>query len=345
MSETITGPEYQIVAPYSPEHTRNGEADIVQLKDGSLFLAYGKWNSGQNDFDFAEVWCKTSTDGGKTWGNDRVLVPNEGKVTTFSVSLLRLQSDEILMAYLVKNSTDDCSIFFRKSGDECRTWSSRIKYEIPPEYSGYTGMNNNRLIQLKNGRIVGAAFDGAYVKGDPMIAFTIYSDDNGATWSKSTDVDIRVIDPTNRHGAQEPCVIELKDGRLMMIIRNNLGSLGRSYSIDHGESWSPFEQIKELNASLSPASIRRIPQTGDLLLIWNNSKTMDRRPLTSAISRDEGVTWENFKVVDDGEVTFWGFAYISITFVGDKVLLTYWNGDASDLKLTSIDYRWFYQQG
>jgi sialidase-1 len=344
MSETIPEPEKFIVAPYSPEHPRNGEGDIIQLKDGSLLLAYGRWNSGGGDFDSAEVWSKTSDDGGKTWGNDRLIVPNEGKVTTFSTGLLRLANGEILMSSLSKDTPKDCSIFLRKSSDECRTWTPRIKFQTPEGFSNYTGMNNGRLIQLSSGRILGAGFDG-WVNGLPLISFSLISDDNGDSWRASRNyVDIRDLDPENIHGAQEPGVIELKNGRVMMWIRNSLGYVAKAYSEDQGETWSKPELIKQLPAPLAPASIKRLPQTGDLLIIWNNNQK-ERRPLNSAISKDDGETWENIKVIDDHEITSWGFAYTSITPVNDMVLLTYWDGDNTNLKLARMDYKWFYQKG
>ena len=51
--------------------------------------------------------------------------------------------------------------------------------------------------------------------------------------------------------------------------------------------------------------LTKIPETGDLLLIWNDSlydPNFDhygkRTPLTSAILRDEGNRWENFKNIE-----------------------------------------------
>ncbi|MBI3923347.1 MAG: exo-alpha-sialidase [Armatimonadetes bacterium] len=330
-------PQSMIVVPNTPEHPRNGEADILRLKNGDLLLGYGRWEKEGSDFGRAEIWCKTSRDGGKTWGDDRVLVPNEGKVTTFEVGLLRLRSGEILMTYCVKDSTEDCSVCFRKSLDEGRTWTPRVKYTIPSEYTGYTAINNNRLIQLKNGRLLLAAYDG-YIRGRIILSFVIYSDDKGETWRKSSDVDVRALDPKNTYGADEPAVIELKDGRVMMIVRTDLGYIARSYSRDHGATWSLPEPVPGLIAPNSPASIARLPKTGHLLLIWNNNRTA-RNPLNSALSKDEGKTWQSLRTVEWGAG---GYCYTSITPVGDRLLLTYYA--PGGLKLNSIPYQWFYQK-
>ena len=140
--------------------------------------------------------------------------------------LLRLHSGAILLSYCVKDSTEDCSVCFRRSPDEGQTWGDRVKYRIPEPYTGYTGINNGRLIQLKSGRILLAAYDG-WVTGRIIVSFALYSDDDGSTWQKSTDVDVRDVDPNNKYGADEPAVIELKDGRVMMIVRTDLGVIIR----------------------------------------------------------------------------------------------------------------------
>ncbi|MEN6458563.1 MAG: sialidase family protein [Thermoguttaceae bacterium] len=334
------GPEGQIIARASVQHPRNGEADILPLANGDLLLVYGRWSSDGgklgSDFGAAELWSKTSHDGGKTWGEDRVVVPNEGKLTTFEAGLLRLPRNGILLSYCVKDSSEDCSICFRKSFDEGRTWSERSRYQIPTteKYTGYTGQNNARLVRLANGRILLPVFDG-YVRGTVLLSFVLYSDDDGKTWKKSGDVDIRKLAPGNTFGAAEPAVVELKDGRVMMLLRTNLGFIAKSYSSDGGKTWSPPVAIKGLVSPNSPASVKRIPQTGDLLLVWNNSNSEERRPLNSAISKDDGETWGHVRCLDAD-----GGCYTSITPLGDRILLTYYHHSAS-LKLMSVDHRWF----
>ncbi len=335
--DPVLMPEPQIVVMNTPDHPRNGEGDIIALRGGDLLLGYGRWNANGDDFGAAEIWSKISHDGGKTWGDDRLLVANEGKVTTFEVGFVRLPDKAILLSYCVKESTEDCSICFRRSTDEGLTWGERVKYTIPAPYTGYTGINNGRLIRLRSGRLLLAAYDG-WVRGTVIVSFVLYSDDNGRTWTKSTDVDARDVRPDDKYGADEPAVVELKDGRVMMIARTDFGVILKAYSTDHGTTWGKPEPIQGVVSPNSPASIARIPKTGDLLLIWNNN-TSARNPLNSAVSRDEGLTWQHVRVVDFGPASL---CYTSITPVGNRVLLTYYG--RGGLALRSLPYGWFYEK-
>jgi sialidase-1 len=337
MAENKPYPESRVVIPNTPEHARNGEADIIEVKNGDLLLGYGRWDADGGDFGRAEIWGKISHDSGKTWGEDRVLVPNEGKCTTFECGFLRLPDGAILMSYCVKDSNADCSVCFRKSFDDGKTWVNRFKYQVPEGYAGYTGINNDRLVQLKSGRVLLPVYDG-WVGGRVLLSFVLYSDDNGETWRKSSDVDAREIDANDKWGAGEPAVVERTDGKVLMIIRTNLGIIAKSYSSDQGATWSKPEPIKGIVSPCAPSSIARLPQTGDLLLIWNNTTTA-RDPLNCAISKDEGETWQNIRVLDRGG----SLCYTSITPLGDRVLLTYYKFPEG-LKLQSIPYQWFYEK-
>jgi sialidase-1 len=322
---------------------------MIQRNDGSLLLVYGRWDgldadyqgtdAGESDFGPAELWSKTSRDGGNTWAEDRVIVPNEGVLTTFETGLLRLPSGAILLSYGVKDSKRDCSVCFRKSLDDGRTWSNRCRYRISQEYSGYTGLTNGRLIRLTTGRILAPAYD-LRVGDTAPVSFVLYSDDDGESWQKGADVDIRKLDPDAGFGACEPAVVELKDARVMLVVRNGLECIVKTYSADGGLTWSKPERIPQLPSPQSPANIKRIPQTGDLLLVWNNSKT-ERAPVAAAISKDDGMTWLHIRCIDRT-----GGCYPSITPAGNRVFVTYYGGDDnqfSSLKMASIDYRWLYQ--
>ena len=237
-----------------------------------------------------------------------MIVPNEGGMNIMSVSLLRLQNGSIALFYLRKNSLTDCRPMMRISTDEAKMWSEP---KVCVNEVGYYVLNNDRAVQLKNGRIIlPLALHPATETTQSDVAHILcyFSDDNGLTWKKGREA-------SNKGNImlQEPGLVELKDGRLFMFIRTYSGFQYISFSQDKGKSWSPV-QPSNIKSPLSPASIERIPSTGDLLLVWNNNGLPHgkRTPYNIAISKDEGSTWEkmkNLEVDPDG----W-YCYTAIEF-------------------------------
>ena len=320
---------------------RNSEGDFITLKNGRILFIYSHF-TGTSSSDFATAYLagRFSDDKGKTWSKDDFnVVENEGGMNVMSVSLLRLQNGNIALFYGRKNSEQDCIPMMRISTDEAKTWSNPIT--CITDRNGYYVLNNNRVIQLKNGRLMMPValhenIEGVYFNEKGTI-FTYYSDDNGMTWKRSEEV-------SNPSGvvAQEPGVIELNDGTIMMFIRTNGGFQYLSYSNDKGQTWSPMI-ASNLPSPVSPASISRIPLTGDLLLVWNNNDGSNtqikgkRTPLTVAVSKDEGKTWRYISDIEtdpDG----W-YCYIAIHFTKKDVLLSYCAGSRSQgtgLSITNV---------
>jgi photosystem II stability/assembly factor-like uncharacterized protein len=278
-----------------------------------------------------------------------VILENEAGMNVMSVSLLRLASGDIGLFYLRKNAADDCRLYLRRSADEGKTFGAATL--CMPE-AGYYVVNNDRLVRLAGGRLIApASFRQAAgaSAAHPGIAICYLSDDDGRTWRKSKT---ELHPPKrSRSGLQEPAVVELKDGKLMMLCRTDQGSQFRSFSTDGGETWSDAEP-SDIKSPLSPASIKRIPKTGDLLMVWNDHSRVDeslrgkRTPLNVAISRDEGKTWEKTKVLES-DPDGW-YCYTAITFVDDRILLAYCAGDGKIGRLnltqiTAFDLDWLYR--
>ncbi|RIJ46651.1 exo-alpha-sialidase [Maribellus luteus] len=345
-------PEPKTVLKLSPSENnpRNSEGDFVTLKDGRILYVYSRY-TGDSSSDDAPAFLagRYSVDGGKTWtSEDKMIIPNEGEMNVMSVSLLRLQNGEIALFYLRKNSAEDCIPMMRISRDEAKTWSEPVP--CIADRKGYFVLNNDRVIQLKDGRLIMPVAlhntpEGKWnSQGD---LFSYYSDDNGISWYSSTKVPNATDIIT-----QEPGLIELKDGRLMMYIRATGGFQQLSFSSDRGETWSHIE-TSNIPSPLSPATIERIPVTRDLLLVWNNNGGSNpeikgqRTPLTTAISKDEGKTWDYIKNIDtdpDG----W-YCYTAIHFVDDQhILLSNCAGSSSQgtglsvTELTLMDKLWLY---
>lgn len=324
------GVERVLELPPGTDNPRNSEGDFIPLSGGRVLYVYTHFVGGGGDHDAAHLASRVSDDGGKTWSaSDQIVVPNEGGMNVMSVSLLRLKSGPIALFYLRKNAEDDCRPYVRFSTDEAQTWSEAQPCISDPV--GYYVVNNDRIVQLSTGRLVIPAARHA-LKGEKFsgrgTAVFYLSDDEGKTWRASKTM---IVPPDKiASGLQEPGVIELKDGRLMMLARTSGDCQYRSWSSDGGDTWTAAEPT-DLLSPCSPATFERIPKTGDILLVWNNHRGIDpalrgqRTPLTAAISQDDGQTWKNIRNLEI-DPNGW-YCYTAMEFVGENVLLGLCAGD------------------
>ncbi len=341
----VLGKQIVLQLPPGPGNPRNSEGDFIQLKDGRVLFVYTHFTGGSGDDAAAHLASRESHDGGRTWSQeDKLVVPNEGRQNVMSVSLLRLRDDRIALFYLRKDSRDDCRPVVRFSSDEARTWGPA--HEIA-DSSGYYVVNNDRVVLLQSGRIVvpvAVHKTQATPWSDGARIFCFLSDDTARTWHRSS------FAPNPEHVLlQEPGVVELKDGSLLLFCRTNAGAQYVSVSKDGGEHWTPIRR-SNIVSPLSPASIERIPQTGDLLLVWNNNPGDPagglRTPFNLAISRDEGKTWEKVKTIES-DPKGW-YCYTAIEFVGDHVLLGHCAGNRrresglARTHITRLSLDWIY---
>ncbi|MBI5010278.1 MAG: exo-alpha-sialidase, partial [Bacteroidia bacterium] len=243
---------------------RNSEGDFITLRDGRILFVYSHYTGNSAD-DHASAYLagRYSSDGGETWTpEDVTIVEQEGLMNVMSVSMLRLQTGEIALFYLRKNSDSDCIPMLRISKDETLTWSDPVK--CITDRDGYFVLNNSRVVQLKDGRLM-MPVSLHKSPGDSTFAsigriWNYYSDDNGKSWKASQE-----LSNPGSVVTQEPGVVELSNGDIMMYLRTMSGVQYFSYSKDKGETWSPAES-GNIKSPCSPASITRIPSTGDLLL-------------------------------------------------------------------------------
>lgn len=333
----------------SSTNPRNSEGDFIRLEpNGRIMFIYSHFVSGSDDFARAFLAGRFSDDDGKTWSNeDSIILQSEGDVNIMSPSLLRLKNNSIAMFYLRKNSDTDCRLYMRISSDEARTWSDPV---LCINEEGYFVVNNDRVVQLNSGRLI---FPAARHNTPDQHKFNnygtimcYYSNDNGKTWTKSTDTLT-----SSSVMFQEPGLVELRDGTLMMFCRTNAGVQFQSFSSDQGTTWSEMKPSC-IPSFMSPASIERIPSTGDLLLVWNKKGTDQsdviglRSPLCMAISKNEGMTWTHIRTIE-ALPDHW-YCYPSVEFADSEVLLSYSSGSRKtgnglqDIQVTHIPVEWLY---
>ena len=233
--------------------------------------------------------------------------------------------------------------FLASSKDEGRT--SFLPSMIVTTGQGRVSMANDRIVKLASGRLLcPLALSDEESGRSHHRALCFMSDDSGYSWHRGRGA----VDLSQR-SAKNPAVIELSDGRLLMLVQSDENYVAKTYSKDGGETWS-----EPGDAGISPSdsllTLGRIPATGDLLLLRNNLDTSETMlgqgcaSLSSVISCDEGQTWKHRCKVDEGQGR--RYANASLLFKGDSVLMSYSACDNSESQVWScfraVPVRWLY---
>ncbi len=319
---------------YNP---RNSEGSFIKLADGTLYFAYSRYNgSSDHDNAAADIAFVTSQDNGSTWSDPAIVLKNT-QMNLMSVSLIRLQDNRIAMVYLEKSAVPgwpdyvDCRPKIMFSTDETKSWSAPVEIANVP--AAYFVVNNDRIIQMKNGRLILPAAHHLYRTGEstgPGVIEFFISDDNGATWRMNRHF-IFPVPQMPGAGFMEPGVIELNNGVLMCFIRTAAGCQYKCFSYDQGDTWTMPCPAAEFICPQSPLSMKRDPVSGKLFAIWNDYNAQravrvathrwERTPLVMAESCDDGRTWQNHQILEDAPDH--GYCYIAMYFNGDLLHLGY----------------------
>ncbi|MBM3289302.1 MAG: exo-alpha-sialidase, partial [Candidatus Hydrogenedentes bacterium] len=238
--------------------TKNGP--FIQNGDGSLLCVEGKK-------------LQSSTDGGKTWSEAGGAIASGVNLETGGHvgQLLRTKSGAIAIVYLnmdgyvfewddAKNEPlPSCKLELRavRSEDGGKSWTDdqQLLEGYNADFMGF--------VQTSKGRLV-AAVEHLDPDLKRWVVCSFVSDDDGKTWRRGNWIDLG--GRGHHDGAVEPMLVELKDGRLMMLIRTNLDRFWRAYS-DDGVYWRTIVPT-DIDASSAPGWLARLA-SGRLALVWN----------------------------------------------------------------------------
>ena len=360
--------EEDVAVPMDPERAHRGvSGSILPLNDGSLLFVHAVETNPLK----CECWleARRSRDGGRTWGEPFSPLPREHNFETIAPTLLRLDNGEVLLFYNLETlsartpgwgdhtPTLDQHVYVRRSSDEGATWSSPV---CATHYPATCQSQADKVVRLSSGRIVIPCEGFWLTGGDHCVSLCFFSDDGGYSWWPSRNcVDLG-------GATEEPSVVELDGGRLLMVCRTRRGYLARSCSQDDGLTWSEPELIPELNDPYAGFLAARIPATGDVLVIYCNNPLAPafyrgekqqlvrvgeleialgqvRSPLTSAISTDGGRTWGRFRcIATDPEGVYDDYGYPGITWIDDdRTALVNYHA-LNGIRVARIGLQWFY---
>src|SRR5262245_34710756 len=246
-----------------------------------------------------------------------------------SPAVRRLADGGLGMVYSHREATSDAWRVFVRSDDEGRTWSPPLRL---PREEPYTTGCHDRLTVLDGGRLVAPLHATEDWHRHHLRVRCAWSDDHGRTWRLSPALELPRVADSGESGCIEPDVAQRADGSLLMAIRTAMGTVFRAESHDGGETWTGLRSM-EVVSPVAPALLRRVPGTGDLLLVWNwhydwrEPMSGVRRPLACAISTDGGDSrpLARRRVLEDDPA--YTYAYPSCLFLGSgrdaEAFLTY----------------------
>lgn len=286
--------------PLEPKHsvqTRRfqGIPGIEITPSGRLWATW--YGGGKGECEENYVVLATSTDGGQTWSEELVIDP-PGDVRAYDPTLWIDPLGRIWWFWAQCLSLK--SIYDGRAG----VWAVVADNPEQPVWSAprriANGIMMNKPTVLSNGEwaLPTALWNDLGCKTLPELLserfsnITISSDQGKTfTWRGGADIRFRSYD--------EHMIVELKDGRLWMLVRTEYG-IGQSYSKDGGVSWTP-DYASPLGGPGSRFFIRRL-KSGRILLVnhvQEYERPNERRNMTAWLSEDDGKTWQGGLLLDE----------------------------------------------
>ena len=329
----------------TPDNPRNSDSSMVRCADGSLLLAYQRFDGSElrsNDEAPCTISTLRSYDEGKSWVEPNVISNDKDCINVYAPNLFLKKDGKVGFIYhknicFWEGKTTQTTLMIKESEDNGKTFGEpRIIFDS----LNYASSGSGAIIRTSTGRLVLPLMKfsgGRCTVTEHIIAEVLYSDDDGNTWSFSRngmDVPMR--------GALETYVAEAADGTLVAVIRTQLGSMFIARSSDMGETWSK-PQTSGLIAPESSPYITRVPNSEAMIVVWNNAEfdmhfnhSGKRNPLTIAITYDNGKTFSDFFNVEDDPRGV--FSNTTAFWLNDsEFFLTYWTCIYTDNWLMTED--------
>ncbi|MBI3909971.1 MAG: exo-alpha-sialidase [Armatimonadetes bacterium] len=277
---------------------------IVELPGGDLLAA---WYAGSREMarDVAIISARLPM-GARHWSRPQVIADtldrSEGNPVLFVGPY-----GTVFLVYVTMQGDgwDTCQVKVKTSCDGGHAWDAeRI---LQPAWGW---MTRNKPIVLPNGDIVLPMYNER-----DWHSFMLISEDGGQTWLPGGEI-------RNEYGVIQPTLALRRDGSVITFLRRGARdpeqTLWQSLSRDGGRTWSPPERADLPNPNAAVDVVRLA--NGHFVLAFNSSRT-ERRPLSLALSTNDGRDWP---AIRDLETASGEYSYPAISQGADgRIHVTY----------------------
>lgn len=299
------GPEYGTVS-----RKFQGIPGIAIAPSGRIWATWYAGGTGEGPDNY--VLLATSADRGATWSEPVAVVAPPGNVRSFDPTLWHDPMGRMWWIWSQSYSPKEGQIMDGRGGVWCvhtsESDSPNPKFSAPQRIANGVMMNKPTVLSTGEWAFPTAVweFGNPHLEEFRAERFSniIVSIDNGRSFSRRGGADIpeRCFD--------EHMIVELRDGRLWMLVRTLYG-IGQSFSSDCGRTWSPGEDsrlggpnsrflLHRLNSGrLLLINHADIPAAEALALCREGKTWRPRKNITARLSDDDGKTWKGDLLLDE----------------------------------------------
>lgn len=297
---------------------------ILTTKSGTLLAFAEGRKGGCSDTGDIDLLLKRSEDGGKSWSSLAVVWDDGQNTCGNPAPVLDEESGNVLLLatwnrgddkeseIIAQTSTDTRRVFVLRSSNDGQSWSrpKEITTVVKKENWTWYATGPGSGIQLSKGPYAGrlmVACDHIEAETKKYYSHVIYSDDGGENWQLGGS--------TPQDQVNECEVVQLKDGRLMLNMRNydrDQHARQLAYSEDGGMHWQNMRHTPELIEPICQGAMLRYDKDDASYVLFSNPASKEQRVnMTLKGSKDGGETWRELKQLYAGPS-----AYSDLTKVG-----------------------------
>jgi len=308
-----------------------GVPDILKLHNGELLLTIRE--SSEHVSNDGAICTLRSSDGGRTWGDYRVVVATPG-TDHRDASVTQLRNESLIMTWFPQYAYDEETgvatgwregakgergpnlVHVLHSFDNGHTWAQEA---VIPSGPFLWHQTVEPCIELPSGRIIMPLY--AENRDGHLVSACFYSDDQGYTWEYLSTILTRPESDPSEIEYLETSMAMTGSGKLLAISRTERDGMWQASSEDMGHTWNTPHRLAAMPSNMQP-SLTRLSD-GRLLLSYGHRKTMPRS-IRVQISQDEGETWSPSLVLrDDFPNRDLGYA-CSVELESGRILTIYW---------------------
>ncbi len=273
-------------------------ANLLELKNGDLLCAWfsGTW---EGNSDVTIVLSRLAA-GSSQWTKPEIVDHREGE--SYQNPVLFEAPDGVLWLFHTTQGAGagqaNAKVLVAKSHDKGKTWSGpTLLFDQPGAFVRHP------LLVLADGSWMLPVYftptKGITDGSQAHYSSVKLSSDNGLHWQES-----RI---PNSNGYVQPSIVRLKNGKYVAFFRSRFAdSIFRSTS-DDGRTWTAPQRtaLPNNNASIEAVTLAN----GHIVMAFNNVGSVEtdgkpkvgpRKPLSVALSKDDGKTWTEIRDLETG---------------------------------------------